>query len=617
MICFNDMLYGGNGADIFFAGNGKDTLNGGSGDDELRAGNGKDTLDGGSGNDALYGGNGKDTLFGGIGEDTLTGGDDADIFVLNTDDDSGVDTVTDFTPSDGDKIRVYVDDTSTINTLRKLYREAELRVKQDGNDTLIYKKVGLADTPTNEQKDDVLLMKLKDFSKNDLRIRMFDVRTADDAEEPSIIEGIQISDDFQSGVPENTDVSTSPVVAEVTSVGTGVTYRIIEGNGCGLFAINADGEITLNGALDYETEPSHILTVEARNDDGITDTAEITIKVKNVDEGDATVTIVRDADADDYDPNLVSVGDTLTADFSIEDPDGIGPGATIIYRWFHNDNPGTTINPGFMVDDAGKTYTIKPSDNEELIGVEVSYVDNSGAPSAIKGIMYLTVGTRLIRPPEDEIDNDNTISALPDESSQVESGDGADTITDGAGNDIIDGGRGDDNIDLMNGDGDVDTVLFRFSDDGVALDGGDIVTNFERGKDKIKFILERTSETADIDDYDGMLDYIVGGTPDDLIDDKFWVLPNFKLDGGKTTLGGISFHFQDSVYFSGGRVSMPIFEIKFADPLGLNEARDIFSDVDDISSLFSRQGLLTDLYYLDDLFGGDGAIEFFIEPDVV
>ena len=600
----DDTLYGGSEIDALYGGAGDDTLYGGSGDDTLDGGKGDDTLYGGSGDDTLDGGKGDDTLYGGSGDDILRGGKDADTFVLNTDG-SGTDTVIDFTPGDGDKIRVYVNNATGIDTLD----EANLRVEKEHisveglnnptdkgktENTAIYHTQGTAD-----MADDVLIMVLEDFDTDLDFTTMFEVMTATD-EVPIIKEIVLASSE---DVSEGTDASTSPILASVAVNDTSDThtYRIIEGNDYGLFAINEYGDITLAGALDYETQPSHTLTVEARNDAGITDTAEITINVGNV---DTTVTIggyVDFVSTDSADPT------TLTATFDA-DPDDLMLGTTITYRWFHNDDPDEDIG-------TGSTYTAKPSDNGQIIGVEVSYTDKSGTQASVREVMEFAVGTRLIRPPADEVDNDNILTpASPDESSQIEGGDGSDTITDSTDDDIIDGGLGDDNIDLGNGDGDVDTVIFRFNDDGTAIDGGDVVTNFERGKDKIKFILERTSETADIDDYDGLLDYIISDTPDDLVDDKFWVNLNFDLHSEEITLEGISFHFQDSVFFSGGRISMPIFTIKFADAVDLDELREIVSTSD--APVVNKQGLIIDLDYLDDVFGGSDvfqAIEFQVE----
>ncbi|MEG7360272.1 retention module-containing protein [Pseudomonas citronellolis] len=80
-----------------------DTLNGGDGHDILYGGAGNSILNGGTGNDTLYGGLGNDTLNGGKGNDTLTGGAGADTFIWRAGD-TGNDTITDFKPTDGDRI---------------------------------------------------------------------------------------------------------------------------------------------------------------------------------------------------------------------------------------------------------------------------------------------------------------------------------------------------------------------------------------------------------------------------------------------------------------------------------------------------------------------------------
>ena len=125
------------------------------------------------GTDILYGGDGSDYLRGDIlriiGSQIFTGGEAADIFVLNTAD-SGIDTIADFTPSDGDKIRMEAFDGTMPKTIDAFLAAANLRVKQrnikanEWNKTLtddpkiantaIYKVVDGA--------DDVLVMVLED-----------------------------------------------------------------------------------------------------------------------------------------------------------------------------------------------------------------------------------------------------------------------------------------------------------------------------------------------------------------------------------------------------------------------------------------------------------------------
>jgi len=63
------------------------------------------TITGNSGNNTLIGGAGNDTLIGGLGNDTLTGGAGGDRFTFNNRNE-GIDTITDFLSSQGDKIAV-------------------------------------------------------------------------------------------------------------------------------------------------------------------------------------------------------------------------------------------------------------------------------------------------------------------------------------------------------------------------------------------------------------------------------------------------------------------------------------------------------------------------------
>ncbi|WP_275944577.1 choice-of-anchor D domain-containing protein [Nostoc edaphicum] len=77
--------------------------------DVINGQGGNDTIDGKSGDDLLRGGNGNDLLIGGQGNDTLVGGLGADSFLYNTNaaftsTAVGIDTITDFNRSQGDKI---------------------------------------------------------------------------------------------------------------------------------------------------------------------------------------------------------------------------------------------------------------------------------------------------------------------------------------------------------------------------------------------------------------------------------------------------------------------------------------------------------------------------------
>ncbi|WP_442940660.1 hypothetical protein [Nostoc sp.] len=94
-------------------------------DDVINGQGGDDIIDGKSGNDYLRGGAGNDTLIGSAGNDTLVGGAGADIFLYNTNAAFngaaiGVDTISDFNKSQGDKILL---DKTTFGALPLLLSE--------------------------------------------------------------------------------------------------------------------------------------------------------------------------------------------------------------------------------------------------------------------------------------------------------------------------------------------------------------------------------------------------------------------------------------------------------------------------------------------------------------
>ncbi|RAK58808.1 calcium-binding protein [Phenylobacterium hankyongense] len=100
----DDWLVGGQGNDLITAHAGGNILYGNIGNDTLNGGSGNEILRGGQGDDVIYGGAGNDWLSGDRGNDTLTGGAGADIF--HTFADAGMDRVTDFNASEGDRVMV-------------------------------------------------------------------------------------------------------------------------------------------------------------------------------------------------------------------------------------------------------------------------------------------------------------------------------------------------------------------------------------------------------------------------------------------------------------------------------------------------------------------------------
>lgn len=93
----DNVLVGDDGRDVLIANGGSDQLSGGMGDDVLRGGEGNDVLNGEAGHDSLEGEAGHDVLVGGIGDDQLYGGEGNDTYRFSLGD--GLDTLVDFGPS--------------------------------------------------------------------------------------------------------------------------------------------------------------------------------------------------------------------------------------------------------------------------------------------------------------------------------------------------------------------------------------------------------------------------------------------------------------------------------------------------------------------------------------
>jgi hypothetical protein len=90
-------------------------------------------------------------------------------------------------------------------------------------------------------------------------------------------------------IPENSPNTTSvgTVTGSDPDAGDSLTYGIVAGNTGSTFAINSgSGEITVNDntLLDFETNPTFVLTVRVTDTGALTDDASITINLSNVNE---------------------------------------------------------------------------------------------------------------------------------------------------------------------------------------------------------------------------------------------------------------------------------------------------------------------------------------------
>ncbi len=119
----DDTMLGGEGDDSLDGGNGDDTIDGGAGEDRIGGGNGDDVLNGGAQDDEIHGNNGDDTIRGGPGDDLLRGNTGQDTFVLAPGE--GTDTIADFEVGDD------------LIGLADGLLEADLTFSNDGMDTTI------------------------------------------------------------------------------------------------------------------------------------------------------------------------------------------------------------------------------------------------------------------------------------------------------------------------------------------------------------------------------------------------------------------------------------------------------------------------------------------------
>ncbi|WRH66426.1 MAG: calcium-binding protein [Planktothrix sp. GU0601_MAG3] len=151
----NDQLSGGEGIDLLRGGQGNDTFNGDGGNDIINGNREDDFLIGGDGNDLLRGGKGKDILEGSAGRDILigdldfdilTGGADADTFILGANayevpvNATEADLITDFNPTQGDKIVIVASFNSQELTLETFDKTANLQLANKTDQGIIIRQ---------------------------------------------------------------------------------------------------------------------------------------------------------------------------------------------------------------------------------------------------------------------------------------------------------------------------------------------------------------------------------------------------------------------------------------------------------------------------------------------
>ena len=204
-----------------------------------------------------------------------------------------------------------------------------------------------------------------------------------------------------------------------------------------------------------------------------------------------------------------------------------------------------------------------------------------------------------------KLDDDNDLDLSGETADQeIITDDGQDDIIDGQGDDYIETGRGDDRIDLSTG-GD-DTIIYNVESEStrfVAVDGNNRITEFTRGEDKILFKVNG-EETA-ITTLNAFLKDGQGAADDNFADDKFIVTIDYAVvagpEGGAAYVmifTGMTFHFRESAVYGGNKLSMPLFNIKFAASM---TATELFAVSGGYENLDAGRGVaLKKLVELDD-----------------
>ena len=173
------------------------------------------------------------------------------------------------------------------------------------------------------------------------------------------VSAITDTDGTANSVAENSTIGTSVGITAFASdedgSNNGITYSLSDDAG-GLFAIDPNtGEVTVAGAIDYETATSQTIEVTATSDDGSTSTQSFTININDVDEFDVSAITDTDGTANSVAENS-TIGTTVGITAFASDADG--------------SNNGVTYS---LSDDAGGLFAIDPNTGEVTVAGAIDY----------------------------------------------------------------------------------------------------------------------------------------------------------------------------------------------------------------------------------------------------
>ena len=268
-----------------YAGDGNDLLTGNSLDNRLYDGRGDDVLSGGGGNDHLVGGSGDDVLSGGAGNDFFDAGSGTNTFVVGAGEASDT---------------IFVGDGSLSTDVLQFTGGIgldDVDFGQSGDDltiTLSQAHGGGAVTVSDffaaggGQRIDTIEL---DGGATSLNVanytQLSDFPQSTGNEPPPTVNQAPMVGDQGFSVDENVAVGTvvGTVAASDPDAGDTLSYAITAGNVGGAFAIDAGtGQVTVQGALDYESLNSYALTVSVTDGGSLSDTAAVSIGLADINE---------------------------------------------------------------------------------------------------------------------------------------------------------------------------------------------------------------------------------------------------------------------------------------------------------------------------------------------
>ncbi|MCC0024429.1 MAG: cadherin domain-containing protein, partial [Hyphomicrobiaceae bacterium] len=384
------------------------------------------TLNGGGGDDNIEGGALDDVINGGVGSDTIDGAGGTDTVVLDG-------SFADYTiaGSGGTYTVVMGVDTDVLTHIEKINING---VTVDADDART--NIGV---------------------------------TIDSIDDPQTGSTITVDENSASG----TQVAAVSVTNSQAALGDTTTFELRETGGgayTGPFAIDASGNITVNGALDFETTTSYALNVAAIDAHGNEDVQTFTINVDNVNEAPGAGVLATQTPSIQAGLTEAALGLTAIADEDVGD--------TVNYTMttlpdhgtvFLN---GTEVTGGQVLSEAdllSLTYSARNRVSNEAMQITVSDGVNN---------VLLNVQINVTAPVDDVLLG----------------GSQADRLDGGAGNDLIKGRGGNDtliggiNADDLRGQRGDDTLIAGRGQDMLTGGAGADVFVFSKNQQKNKIL---------------------------------------------------------------------------------------------------------------------------------